>query len=321
MNLTSGHVHGQPAPEQAVVFAVESDSLVGVLHHGEAQAHTGVLIVVGGPQYRVGSHRQFLLLARRLAAAGVPVFRFDYRGMGDASGSARDFELVRDDISAAVDTFVQQVPTLRHIVIWGLCDAASAALDYAWRDARVSGLVLLNPWVRTEAGRARAYLRHYYLQRLTSRAFWSKLVRGGVNPLASLRSLTSFSAGLLRSRRSAQAPAALGPATSQRARIDATPLLPGQPLPERMAEGWRRFGGRILLILAGEDLTAAEFRDLVAASPVWQALLKQPGVSRCELAEANHTFARQAWRTQVEDWTLEWLSQDDAAVGHDVSQT
>lgn len=321
MILSSANVPGQPAPEQAVVFAVESDSLVGVLHHGEAQVHAGVLIVVGGPQYRVGSHRQFLLLARRLAAAGVPVFRFDYRGMGDASGAARDFEVVRDDISAAIDTFAKQVPTLRRVVIWGLCDAASAALDYAWRDTRVSGLVLLNPWVRTEAGRARAYLRHYYLQRLTSRAFWSKLVRGGVNPVASLRSLISFSLGLVRRRRASGATASPVPAKSQTARIDTSPLLPGAPLPERMAEGWRRFDGRILLILAGEDLTAAEFRDAVAGSPAWRGLLEQPGVSRRELAEANHTFARQAWRTQVEDWTLEWLSQDDAAVEQDVSQT
>jgi len=51
-----------------------------------AAADTGVLIVVGGPQYRVGSHRQFVMLARFLADHGVPCMRFDYRGMGDVSG-------------------------------------------------------------------------------------------------------------------------------------------------------------------------------------------------------------------------------------------
>src|SRR5690349_24048098 len=57
----------------------------------------GVLLVVGGPQYRVGSHRQFALLCRRLAGRGVPALRFDYRGMGDADGAARTFESVRSE--------------------------------------------------------------------------------------------------------------------------------------------------------------------------------------------------------------------------------
>lgn len=64
-----------------------------MLHHpNEHEVPLGLLMVVGGPQYRVGSHRQFVLLARDLAAAGIPVFPFDYRGMGDSTGQARDFE-------------------------------------------------------------------------------------------------------------------------------------------------------------------------------------------------------------------------------------
>ena len=42
------------------------------------QQNTGVVIVVGGAQYRVGSHRQFVQMARLLAAAGYPVLRFDF---------------------------------------------------------------------------------------------------------------------------------------------------------------------------------------------------------------------------------------------------
>ena len=48
--------------------------------------------MVGGPQYRVGSHRQFTLMARAFAAAGYPVLRFDYRGIGDSEGESRGFE-------------------------------------------------------------------------------------------------------------------------------------------------------------------------------------------------------------------------------------
>ena len=78
---------------------------------------------------------------------------------------------------------------LREVVIWRLCDAASAALFYAWRDRRVRGLVLLNPWVRTEAGESRAFLKHYYLKRLFSADLWAKIRRGEFNVTESWWSL------------------------------------------------------------------------------------------------------------------------------------
>jgi len=176
-------------PELAFTFPCQGADLVAILHPGADQAPRGVLIVVGGPQYRVGSHRQFILLARDLAGAGIPVLRFDYRGMGDAGGEAIDFEHCDADIAAAVDAFYAHSPGLRKVVIWGLCDAASAALLYAWRDPRVAGLVLLNPWVRTEAGESKAFLKHYYLKRLFSAELWAKIRLGEFNVAESLRSL------------------------------------------------------------------------------------------------------------------------------------
>ena len=134
--------------EQAFTFDCQGKALLGILHVGEAHARRGVLVVVGGPQYRVGSHRQFVLLARALAAAGFPTLRFDYRGMGDADGEARDFEAVSDDLKAAVDALCQRCPQLQEIVIWGLCDAASAALFLCrpgYSDQRVSTAQSLGP--------------------------------------------------------------------------------------------------------------------------------------------------------------------------------
>ena len=152
--------------EEALVFGCGNDSLVGVLAIPDKPALRGVLIVVGGPQYRAGSHRQFTLLARDLAASGIASLRFDYRGMGDSSGEARSFESVHEDIGCAIERLLEAVPTLNDAVIWGLCDAASAALFYAHLDPRVRGVVLVNPWVRTHQGIAQAHLRHYYGARL-----------------------------------------------------------------------------------------------------------------------------------------------------------
>jgi len=281
-------------PELAFTFPCQGTELVGILHPGAARASRGVLIVVGGPQYRVGSHRQFILLARDLAAAGIPVLRFDYRGIGDTGGEAVDFEHCNDDIATAIDAFFARSSGLRQVVIWGLCDAASAALFYAWRDRRVAGLVLLNPWVRTEAGESRAFLKHYYLKRLFSAELWAKIRRGEFNVAESLRSLSGMVKTVLTPTLQTQ-----GAAT--------TPSEAVRPLPERMANGLARFAGPVLIILSGNDLTAAEFNDTVTASAIWRRLLRQPRITRRDLPAANHTFSRREWRQQVMEWTLQWL--------------
>ncbi|MFY7949699.1 MAG: hydrolase 1, exosortase A system-associated, partial [Gemmatimonas sp.] len=145
--------------ETPLLFTCQGQRLVGVLgtpqHSDEPGGGPGaprpaVLIVVGGPQVRAGSHRQFVELARALAAAGHPVLRFDVRGMGDAEGEPRSFEALDDDLAAAIDALVRACPQAPGVLLWGLCDGASASLLYLRRrpDPRVKGLALANPWVR-----------------------------------------------------------------------------------------------------------------------------------------------------------------------------
>ena len=92
------------------------EDLLGIIHLPEAVSRRGVVILVGGPQYRVGSHRQFLLLARALAQHGVPVLRFDFRGMGDSDGEFHGFEKLDKDIAAAIDAFAAAVPQVDELV-------------------------------------------------------------------------------------------------------------------------------------------------------------------------------------------------------------
>ncbi|MBL4589441.1 MAG: hydrolase 1, exosortase A system-associated, partial [Alphaproteobacteria bacterium] len=158
--------------KKAIAYACEGETVMGILYQPERPLTVGMVLVVGGPQYRVGSHRQFVVLARFLAEQGVSVLRFDYRGMGDSSGVMQDFEQAQPDIKAAVNIFFEHNASVKKVVLWGLCDAASAIGFYAAGDDRVKGLVLLNPWVRTEQGESKAYLKEYYLKRLVSRAFW-----------------------------------------------------------------------------------------------------------------------------------------------------
>jgi exosortase A-associated hydrolase 1 len=282
--------------ERALVFACDVDKLVGVVTVPERPAARGVLIVVGGPQYRVGSHRQFTLLARDLAEAGFASLRFDYRGMGDSSGEARSFEHIEADIRSAIDQFMGILPAVHEVVVWGLCGAASAALFYAPRDSRVGGLVLLNPWVRTEEGIARVRIRHYYAARLLQASFWQKVLRGKFNVVRASWELGESIMQALQRRH----PAA-----------DAAK----KPLHDRMENGLRDFRRPVLIVLSGDDYTAQEFKDLVFGSTAWQTLLRNPRVTQRELGEANHTFARREWRDQVARWTIEWLMQSPDSSG------
>ena len=279
--------------EQAIRFCCQHEWLYGILNVPQRPVTRGVLIVVGGPQYRVGSHRQFVLLARYLAERGIPVMRFDFRGMGDSDGAIRTFEHIGEDLRSAVDFFFSECPFLKDIVIWGLCDAASAALFHAHQDPRVSGLVLLNPWVRTEQGIAKAYLKHYYLERLFELEFWEKLLGGKFNVLASIRSLYELSRSSLRGRKNLT--------VSEESAGSSCNLT--VPLPERMLNGLKHFRGKILIITSGNDLTAREFLDLVNSSMDWQTAMKTKQTEFFHIENANHTFSTRGWRDQVAELT------------------
>ncbi|HEY1092632.1 MAG TPA: hydrolase 1, exosortase A system-associated [Burkholderiaceae bacterium] len=274
--------------EQALQWRCEGEATIGIASlPAMPNGDLGLLIIVGGPQYRVGSHRQFALLARRLAAEGFATLRFDVRGMGDSEGEARSFETLDADIAAAIDALQASAPQVKRVALWGLCDAASAALLYTGRraDPRVVGLALLNPWVRSAATLARTHVKHYYWQRLREPAFWRKLLGGGV-ALKALRDLA-------RNVRLARQPAHSESLSYQAA----------------MAQAALRFAGPQLLLLSGTDYTAKEFVEYAAASPDWLAALACPGMTRHELPQADHTFSNAATRRQVEDLTLAWLQQ------------
>lgn len=285
--------------EEAVVFACEGEHLLGILSRPAIAQPSGcgVVIVVGGPQYRAGSHRQFVHWSRALAEAGHAVLRFDVRGMGDSTGAQRGFQALDADIGAAVDCLMERCAGLGGVVLGGLCDGASAALLYLQRqrDERVRGLVLLNPWVRSEQTLSRTYVRHYYLQRLADRSFWSRLLRGQI-ALQAARELIGHLA------------AAFGRRTPSTASPEAT-----TPYPELMVAALRQQPRPVLLALSGNDYTAKEFLELAEVNPDWVGWLAAPHVRRLDLPEADHTLSQPEPRTRFEQASIAWLAQTFAA--------
>jgi len=271
------------AHQRVLRFLCQGCWLIGILHVPDEPLTRGVLIVTGGPQYRIGSHRQFVLLARHLAEQHIPVMRFDYRGMGDSEGDMRDFESIQDDLEAAIGEFFTTMPAMKELVLWGLCDGATAAAFHAWRDPRITGLVLANPWVRTEQGQARTTLRHYYLQRLREGDFWRKLAQGRLGWRAMLGSVWQLTTA---------------------ARM---PAAQAASLPERLYLALQRFRGHVLIILSGADLGAREFMALPRQHAHWRTLLALPRMRQTVIPDANHTFARAAWRDEVADICTKWI--------------
>ena len=285
-----------PYREEAVMFG--DDRWVGILSLPNNTPKSVVIVVVGGPQYRVGSHRQFVQLSRALAMRGHATLRFDCAGMGDSPGELRNFLNINEDIGAAI-TFVQgRLPNVEALALWGLCDGASAALLYvhAKGNTGIKGLCLLNPWVRSEASQAQTQVKHYYVERLKQAAFWRKLLTGKVAATAVLE-LGRAIRTLWRSKNSAVASGA-----SETSGLNL-------PFQSRMALAWKTYSGAILLVLSGDDYTAKEFLGTVEQDALWKGSLQRRHLTRHDVAQADHTFSGVKARLQLEELTANWLDE------------
>jgi exosortase A-associated hydrolase 1 len=276
--------------ERAITFGCGADELIGVLHIPALSFRSvGVLIAVGGPQYRVGSHRQFVIMARAFASAGYPVMRFDYRGMGDSEGEFKGFAEVDEDLRYAMSIFLREVAGLHRIVIFGLCDGASAAMIFAATGGPgLAGLMLANPWVHSEPGQAKTYVRHYYRGRVIQLDFWRKVLRGQFRWGASVRDFVRKLR--LSLRRPAEEPGGFV---------------------EKMLEGLNRFAGPVMLLLSERDLTAKEFQELCESSEDWRRSIGHPRIDKTFIAGADHTFSSRSSLDDACHRCITWLGAVD----------
>lgn len=223
--------------------------------------------------------------------------RFDYRGVGDSGGEFLGFEKMESDLRSAINEFCARLPMIRHLVLWGECDASSAIMMHAYKDSRVIGISLQNPWARSTSGQAKTYLKHYYLRRLAERSFWKKVFSLRFNPLQAL-------GVLLRTARTAR----------EASNSDSILGYREGDYIARMKAGLKAYGGEVLLIMSGRDLIAREFDELIAGDSEWQSLIQKNAVRRIDLPAADHTFSSSQMRGSVIEAGIEWIGEIRAKI-------
>jgi len=248
----------------------EGSAMGATLDGAMEGAKAALLIVSGGNEIRSGAWEGQAWLAAEVAAKGIPVLRFDRRGVGDSEGTNATYRGSGPDITAALNWLRTQAPQAR-ITALGNCDAASALMLGAGCGA--DALILSNPWTiegEDEGASAEARadaqvssLRAHYRARLANPAALLRLLSGKV----SLRSLFDSLMALARPR---------------------APVAP-DGLVQRMTAGLARFSGPVAILIAGRDRTAQTFLGC------WDG--KDARITRCE--SATHSF--------VEADAREWL--------------
>lgn len=224
-----------------------------------AGGRTGLLLVTGGSQTRIGSHRMYERLGKQLSLLGYPCFRYDRRGVGDSGGEDPGFRGSGPDIVAAAAAFRRESPGLERVIGFGLCDGATALALHAM-EARLDGLILVNPWlVEAEAGeQPPAAIRSHYRRRLLSIEGWKKILTGAVDYRKLLKGVRKIAA------KEQASPLARDAASALRAgRLRAWAIL---------AEG------DATAIAAQQELGASAFKGVIEGSQ--------------KIASDSHTFAR-----------------------------
>jgi pimeloyl-ACP methyl ester carboxylesterase len=158
--------------EEVLTFG-ENSPLIGIMTMPAAgkrvKNNTAVLLWNAGFLHRVGPHRLYVDMARKLAEIDFLTVRFDLSGKGD-SPSRKDTGLEKErtirDVKEVMD-YVSANTQIEKFVLIGLCSGADDAFPIAVQDERVSGLVMLDGFgFRT----LRYYVPHY----LVGLFIWSR---------------------------------------------------------------------------------------------------------------------------------------------------
>lgn len=255
---------------EIISFPCNGDLLAGTLD--PADGKIGLLIVSGGNEIRGGAFGGQASMAQHFSALGIPVFRFDRRGVGDSEGVNRGYDHAAEDIHAAIGTFRRVAPQVNRIVALGNCDAATALMLHA-KTPLLHGILLANPWTidppvenDTAPTADASVIRARYWARMKNPRTLLDLVSGKID-------LSKLASGLK----------------------NASKPLKISTLGQKLAGALAHSDTPIGIVVAERDTTALAF---MAAwnSPVCESARRRPNIQLASYLTASHSFADAASR-------------------------
>lgn len=155
------------------------DSLLGILTEPDpAQARQDAPVLLAsnvGLNHRVGPFRLYVDLARRVAAQGYTMLRFDLSGLGDSPArTERVDELGRAvlDVKDAMKALAERRGVRRFIQV-GMCSGVDSTHTVTVEDARVVGAAFIEGY----AFRTPEFWLRRYVRRPLTRRFWEIYLR------------------------------------------------------------------------------------------------------------------------------------------------
>jgi len=256
------------------------------VRHPDSYDQPVFVLLNAGIIHHVGPNRLHVRLARTLAEAGFPSFRFDLAGIGDSlplgtSDSVNEEHL--QSVKLAFDALESKGFPPR-FVLFGLCSGATLGFQVTSVDPRVVGLVFVDPPAMLRTWR-------YYVVRgldvLKRPRVWVRFLLGRYGVLKHLRGGTAAALNRQRDGR------------GQPSRTEAMAWA------ERALKSMLERDVRLFLVVTGSLSDRYNYRhqfsDLFPSLGLDQAM-------RIEFSPgARHTFPREESRQRLMSAVLDWL--------------
>ena len=280
--------------ERAVEFGPEQ-SLRGIVTTPTAAPADALSVFIvllnAGVIHRVGPNRLSVKLARELAAVGLPALRFDLSGLGD-SAPRRSTTSIDDGIALDIGEafeFLSRAYGAERFVMVGLCSGGREAFRAAYRESRVAGAVLIDPYAYATV----PFFVRRYGPRLIRGKSWGNVLSGRHRLRRALRARL----GTWTTRRSHEPP---------NTDVCGIPERPSRPAMGDALDRVLARGTELLFVHTGGMPEHYNYRDQLR-----DAFPKQFAHRRLRyeyLPDADHTFSSEDTRRDLRERLLSWLA-------------
>ncbi|HEX9997619.1 MAG TPA: alpha/beta fold hydrolase [Abditibacterium sp.] len=275
--------------ENAVIFSNErGENLVGVWHLPDGAPRAAIVMLHGWSGTRCGPHQMLTRAARRLAAQGFAVLRFDFAGRGDSDGDTilATLATMQKDAKSAQNWVRTQ--TNAPLLLLGLCSGCEIVVAAA--NSEIAGVILWSAPVfaalPAESGVAQKRGKNLqkYARKLFSLATYRKLWRGEIDTKSVSKAIQGG-----------------GGAASKNLESEAPGQLPPGFRAASLAK-WQQFAAPRLQIYGGAD-------PILEDALAWYQNHSNTPAEVAIIAGANHSFYGLGWEREVIDRTLLWLHE------------